>query len=256
MSDSVKPHRWQPSRPQDSPGKNTGVGCHFLLQYMKVKSESKWSRSVSVRLFMTPWTTAYQAPPAMGFSRQEYWSGLPLPSPFSSYRDKNTKESEVNEIPRVENLCKSQGESCWCQQGRGPIFWRRCMVWPCRWPSSPRVSSCPWSVLRPAKKQEESTAALHPCKVYFTCLSNSPLHGFLPETQNPEVFPTPYLQADMVRLRKMFLDTLVFCWVYQLSGKPVNLNFVLILETEITKQKQIHRHRKQTYGYQMGRGER
>ena len=31
-------------------------------------------------LAMTPWTTAYQAPPSMGFSRQEYWSGVPLPS--------------------------------------------------------------------------------------------------------------------------------------------------------------------------------
>ena len=42
MSDSVQPHRWQPTRlPRcwDSPGKNTGVGCHFLLQCMKVKSE-------------------------------------------------------------------------------------------------------------------------------------------------------------------------------------------------------------------------
>ena len=34
-----------------------------------------------VRLLATPWTGAYQAPPSMGFSRQEYWSGLPLPSP-------------------------------------------------------------------------------------------------------------------------------------------------------------------------------
>ena len=43
MSASVQPHRWQPTRfcrPRDSPGKNTGVGCHFLLQCMKVKSES------------------------------------------------------------------------------------------------------------------------------------------------------------------------------------------------------------------------
>ena len=42
MSNSVQPHRWQPTRlprPWDSPGKNTGVGCHFLLQCMKVKSE-------------------------------------------------------------------------------------------------------------------------------------------------------------------------------------------------------------------------
>ena len=43
MSDSMRPHRRQPTtlpRPWDSPGKNTGVGCHFLLQCMKVKSES------------------------------------------------------------------------------------------------------------------------------------------------------------------------------------------------------------------------
>ena len=44
MSNSVWPHRWQPTRPchpWDSPGKNTGVGCHFLLQSIKVKSESE-----------------------------------------------------------------------------------------------------------------------------------------------------------------------------------------------------------------------
>ena len=42
---------------------------------VKVKSLSR------VWLFATPWTAAYQAPPSMGFSRQEYWSGVPLPSP-------------------------------------------------------------------------------------------------------------------------------------------------------------------------------
>ena len=41
----------------------------------KVKSLSR------VQLFVTPWTVAYEAPPSMGFSRQEYWSGLPFPSP-------------------------------------------------------------------------------------------------------------------------------------------------------------------------------
>ena len=42
---------------------------------LKVKSLSR------VQLFAAPWTVAYQAPPSMGFSRQEYWSGLPFPSP-------------------------------------------------------------------------------------------------------------------------------------------------------------------------------
>ena len=48
MSDSVRPHRRQPTRlprPWDSPGKNTGVGCHFLLQCMKVKSASEVAES-------------------------------------------------------------------------------------------------------------------------------------------------------------------------------------------------------------------
>ena len=48
MSDSVRPHKRQPTRlpcPWDFPGKNTGVGCHFLLQCMKVKSESEVTQS-------------------------------------------------------------------------------------------------------------------------------------------------------------------------------------------------------------------
>ena len=48
MSDSVRPHRWQPTRlpsSWDSPGKNTGVGCHFFLQCMNVKSESEFAQS-------------------------------------------------------------------------------------------------------------------------------------------------------------------------------------------------------------------
>ena len=48
VSDSLRPHRRQPNRlprPWDSPGKNTGVGCHFLIQCMKVKSESEVAQS-------------------------------------------------------------------------------------------------------------------------------------------------------------------------------------------------------------------
>ena len=87
MSDSVQPHRRQPTRlprPWASPGKNTGVGCHFLLHCMKEKSESEVAQSCPT-LRATLWTAAHEAPPSTGFSRQEYWSGLPLPSvQFSS----------------------------------------------------------------------------------------------------------------------------------------------------------------------------
>ena len=72
------PHPW------DSPGKNTGVGCHFLLQCMKWKVKGKLLSCV--RLLASTWTAAYQAPPSVGFSRQE--SGVPLPSPWYSARHK------------------------------------------------------------------------------------------------------------------------------------------------------------------------
>ena len=55
----------------------TAITCVVYL-YLKVKVSESLSRA---RLSATPWTVAYQAPPSMGFSRQEYWSGLPFPSP-------------------------------------------------------------------------------------------------------------------------------------------------------------------------------
>ena len=56
MSDSVRPQRRQPTRlprPWDSPGKNTGVGCHFLLQCMKVKSESEVAQVVYLKVIQS-----------------------------------------------------------------------------------------------------------------------------------------------------------------------------------------------------------
>ena len=62
------------------------------LEWVAISSSSAWKWKVKVKslshvwLLATPWTAAYQAPPSMGFSRQEYWSGLPLPSPRNWYR--------------------------------------------------------------------------------------------------------------------------------------------------------------------------
>ena len=154
----MRPHRQKLTRlphPWDSPGKNTGVGCHFLLQCMKVKSERevaqscptlsdpmdcslsgssihgifqarvlewgaiafskawKWKVKVKslnhVRLLATPWTAAYQAPPSMGFSRQEYWSGLPchsedLPNPGIEPRSPTLQaDSSLSELLEKHN---------------------------------------------------------------------------------------------------------------------------------------------------------
>ena len=60
---------------------------------MKVKSLSR------VRLFATPWTTAYQAPTSMGFSRQEYWSGVPLPSPICRWHHPNGRKRRGSKDP-------------------------------------------------------------------------------------------------------------------------------------------------------------
>ena len=59
------------------------------LEWVAISFSNAWKWKVKVTslsrvwLFATPWIAAYQAPPSMGFSRQEYWSGVPLPSPHS-----------------------------------------------------------------------------------------------------------------------------------------------------------------------------
>ena len=80
---TLRPHRQQPIRllcPWDSPGKNIGVGCHFLLQCMKVKSESEVAQSCPT--LSNPMDCSLPGSSVHGFSRQEYWSGVPLPFPL------------------------------------------------------------------------------------------------------------------------------------------------------------------------------
>ena len=132
MSDSVRPHRWQPGRfhhPWDSLGKNTGVGCHFLLQCMKVKVKSL----SCVWLFATPWTAAYQAVPSMGFSRQEYWRGVPLPSPLGS---------------------RAQGQYLW-YMGLA-ASWHVGSTWIRDWPMSPALVSGFFTTEPPGKPDIEN----------------------------------------------------------------------------------------------------
>ena len=69
---------------------------------MKVKSLS------CVQLFATPWTAAYQAPPSMEFSRQEYWSGLPLPSP--NLEDGSMIKTQARDVEHLQ-----------AEEGRGRV---------------------------------------------------------------------------------------------------------------------------------------
>ena len=82
VSNSVRPHRWQPTRlpvPRILQART--------LEWIAISFSNARKRKAKVKLlspvwvFVTPWTVAYQTPQSMGFSRQEYWSGLPFPSP-------------------------------------------------------------------------------------------------------------------------------------------------------------------------------
>ena len=91
MSDSVRPHRRQPTRLSVP-----GILQERTMEWVDISFSNAWKWKVKVkslshvRLLGTPWTVAYQAPPSMGFSRQEYWSGVPLPSPPKAHGWPNT----------------------------------------------------------------------------------------------------------------------------------------------------------------------
>ena len=71
------------------------------LEWVAISFSKAWKWKVKVKslsrvqLFTTPWTAAYQVPPSMGFSRREYWSGLPLPSPTRPSRTNTKKIKDV-----------------------------------------------------------------------------------------------------------------------------------------------------------------
>ena len=107
------------------PGKDTREGCHFLLQGIFLaqglsphpcipciggwilylgspcrRPERKLKSLSRVRLFVAPWTIAYQAPPSMGFSRQEYWSGLAI-----SFSRGSSRPRDRTRVSRAADGC-------------------------------------------------------------------------------------------------------------------------------------------------------
>ena len=86
VSDSVRSHRRKPTDGSPPGYPVPGILQARTLEWAAISLSNAWKRKVKVkslsrvRLLATPWTAARQAPPSMGFSRQECWSGVPLPS--------------------------------------------------------------------------------------------------------------------------------------------------------------------------------
>ena len=80
---------------------------------------------IRVQLFATPWTVAYQVPLSMGFSRQEYWSGLPFPSPLPLIKPL------INSITLDKLLYLSESQISnfiWLKWGTNEILYKRCLA--------------------------------------------------------------------------------------------------------------------------------
>ena len=90
-----------------SPGSPVpGILQARTLEWVAISFSNAWKWKVKVkvlshvRLLLTPWTAAYQAPPSMGFSRQEYWSGVPLPSLWNMLY-----MLKINPVPSLRRNC-------------------------------------------------------------------------------------------------------------------------------------------------------
>ena len=113
---------------------HTTAICKKVLFYLNETVSEKKVKSLSrVWLFATPWTVAYQAVPSMGFSRQEYWRGVPLPSPLGS---------------------RAQGQYLW-YMGLA-ASWHVGSTWIRDWPMSPALVSGFFTTEPPGKPDIEN----------------------------------------------------------------------------------------------------
>ena len=84
-----------------------GIRQARTLQWLAISFSNAWKWKVKVkllsyvRLLATPWTAAHQAPPSMGFSRQEYWSGMPSPSPVLEHSEQQINGYELTNEPHL-----------------------------------------------------------------------------------------------------------------------------------------------------------
>ena len=86
-----------------------------------------------VRLCVTPQTAAHQAPPSLGFSRQEYWSGLPFPSPMQESKNRKRSRTVVSDSYRPHGLQPTRLLCPWDFPGKSNGVGCHCLLWGIRW---------------------------------------------------------------------------------------------------------------------------
>ena len=127
-----------------------------------------------VRLCATPWTAAHQAPPSLGFSRQEYWSGLPFPSPMHESEKWKGSRSVVSDSSRPHGLKptrllhpwdfpdKSTGVGCHCLLHQNSLLSSKSIN-----AYRPTPSEC--SINRYLKSIYPTLKSSPPCRLFFLC---------------------------------------------------------------------------------------
>ena len=91
-------------------------------EWVAISFSNAWKWEVKVKslscvwLLATPWTSAHQAPPSMGFSRQEYWSGVPLPSPVPEHRRRINRALRVRGIRVLLSVSGHRGRDPCCRE--------------------------------------------------------------------------------------------------------------------------------------------
>ena len=133
--------------PWNFPGKNPAVGCHFLLQGIFLTQGLNlcllhWGQVFTsepllllshfsrVWLCVTPETAAHQAPPSLGFSRQEHWSGLPFPSPMHESEKWKWSRSVMSNSSRPHGLQPTRLLHPWDPPGKSTGVECHCLLWP------------------------------------------------------------------------------------------------------------------------------
>ena len=105
------------------------LGQRIVHEYETIYVMLLLSHFSHVWLYVTPWTAAYQAPPSLGFSRQEHWSGLPLPSPMHESEKRKLSHSVMSDSSRPHGLQPTRLLHPWDFPGKSTGVGCHCLLW-------------------------------------------------------------------------------------------------------------------------------